>query len=91
MKGLAVRRAKRRVLVAADSKFGMSSFCRFAEISDFEALVTGTELAPAEAGRFEALGPPLFVPDGCFEVTRHAGRGCFKVRTRGNCHGFLYW
>ncbi|MFC9997145.1 DeoR/GlpR family DNA-binding transcription regulator [Nocardia sp. NPDC127526] len=59
VKGLAVRRAKRRVLVAADSKFGMSSFCRFAEIADFEALVTGAELAPAEAGRFEALGPTV--------------------------------
>ncbi|WP_067536164.1 DeoR/GlpR family DNA-binding transcription regulator [Nocardia crassostreae] len=59
VKGLAVQRARRRVLVAADSKFGMSSFCRFAEISDFEALVTGAELEPAQARRFEALGPAV--------------------------------
>lgn len=52
----AVKRSRRRVLVAANSKFGISSFCRFADVSDFEAVVTGTELNSAEAKRFEALG-----------------------------------
>ncbi len=59
VKGLAVERSNRRILVAADSKFGMSSFCRFAEISDFEALVTGEELPPVTAQNFEALGPAV--------------------------------
>lgn len=52
-----VRRSKRRVLVGAHTKFGVSSFCRFAEPGDFEAVVTGTELPAAEALRFEAMGP----------------------------------
>ncbi len=59
VKQTAVKVASRRVLVAAHSKFGMTSFCRFAEVSDFEAIVTGTELSSAEARRFEALGPDV--------------------------------
>jgi DeoR family fructose operon transcriptional repressor len=57
VKHAAVTRSRRCVLLAAHSKFGIDSFCRFAEVSDFEAIVTGTELPVAEAQRFEALGP----------------------------------
>lgn len=57
VKQTAVRVASRRVLVAAHSKFGQSSFCRFAEVSDFQTIVTGTEFPAAEAHRYEALGP----------------------------------
>lgn len=53
----AICRSRRSVLVAAHSKFGMESFCRFAEVSDFDTIVTGTELDPAEAAAYEALGP----------------------------------
>lgn len=59
VKQTAVSVATRRILVAADSKFGETSFCRFAEVSDFETIVTGTELPGAEAARYEALGPSL--------------------------------
>lgn len=59
VKQTAVSVATRRILVAADSKFGETSFCRFAEVSDFEAIVTGTELPAAEAARYEALGPSM--------------------------------
>jgi DeoR/GlpR family transcriptional regulator of sugar metabolism len=59
VKQTAVSVATRRILVAADSKFGETSFCRFAEVSDFETIVTGTELPAAEAARYEALGPSL--------------------------------
>lgn len=47
VKQTAVSVATRRILVAADSKFGETSFCRFAEVSDFETIVTGTELPAA--------------------------------------------
>lgn len=57
VKSTAVRVARRPILVAAHSKFGESSFCRFAEVSDFEAIVSGTELSPLEARRYEAGGP----------------------------------
>lgn len=53
----AVKRARRRVLVAAHTKFGITGFCRFAEVADFEAIVTGTELSATDAQRYEALGP----------------------------------
>lgn len=59
VKQTAVRVARRRILVAAHSKFGAASFCRFAQVSDFEAIVTGSELSAADARRYEALGPTV--------------------------------
>jgi DeoR/GlpR family transcriptional regulator of sugar metabolism len=59
VKHTAVKVARRRVLVAAHTKFGASSFCRFADVSDFESIVTGTELSLADARRYEALGPSV--------------------------------
>jgi DeoR/GlpR family transcriptional regulator of sugar metabolism len=55
----AVRRSRRSVLLAAHSKFGIDSFCRFAEVADFEAIVTGTELSREEAQQYHALGPAV--------------------------------
>lgn len=55
----AVLRSERRVLLAADSKFGITNFCRFADVADFETIVTGTELSEAAARRYEALGPQV--------------------------------
>lgn len=59
VKATAVRVSRRAVLVAAHSKFGESSFCRFARPSDFEAIVTGSELGPEQARRYELLGPAV--------------------------------
>ena len=59
VKQTALRVARRRILVAAHSKFGADSFCRFAEVADFETIVTGSELSAAEAQRYEALGPAV--------------------------------
>ncbi|PVG83547.1 transcriptional regulator [Nocardioides gansuensis] len=59
VKQQAIKRSRRSVLVAAHSKFGSSSFCRFAEVADFETIVTGTELPVAEAQEMQALGPSV--------------------------------
>ncbi len=59
VKSTAVTVSRRSVLVAAHSKFGLSNFCRFADVSDFEVIVTGTELGFAEATTYEALGPTV--------------------------------
>ena len=59
VKHTAVKVARRRILVAAHSKFRANSFCRFAELSDFEAIVTGSELGTAGARSYEALGPSV--------------------------------
>jgi len=39
------------------SKFGASSFCRFAQVGDFEAIVTDAGLSSSEAHRYSLLGP----------------------------------
>ena len=41
------------------TKFGAVSFCRFADVADFEAIVTDTGLPSAEAHRYSLLGPQV--------------------------------
>ena len=59
VKAEVVARSRRRVFVGLHTKFGVSSFCRFADISDFEVLVTDSGLNATEARRFSAVGPPV--------------------------------
>jgi DeoR family transcriptional regulator, fructose operon transcriptional repressor len=59
VKSQVMARARRKVFVGLHSKFGVSSFCRFADVSDFEALVTDTGLSTAEALRYSVLGPQV--------------------------------
>lgn len=57
LKNVVVTRARRRICVGVHNKFGVSSFSRFADIVDFEALVTDTGLSTVQAARYAALGP----------------------------------
>jgi DeoR/GlpR family transcriptional regulator of sugar metabolism len=57
VKAKALEVSRRRVFMGHHSKFGASSFCRFAEVGDFETIVTDTELSTAEAHRYALLGP----------------------------------
>lgn len=57
VKAQVVASARRRIFVGVHSKFGVSSFCRFADLPDFEALVTDTGVSAAEAHRYSAMGP----------------------------------
>jgi DeoR family transcriptional regulator, fructose operon transcriptional repressor len=59
VKSAAVRVARRRIFIGAHVKFSAVSFARFAEVSDFEALITDTGLAPSEAQRYTQLGPTV--------------------------------
>jgi DeoR family transcriptional regulator, fructose operon transcriptional repressor len=59
VKSEVVARARRRVFVGLHTKFGVASFCRFADITDFEVLITDTGLSPSEARRFSVLGPQV--------------------------------
>jgi DeoR family transcriptional regulator, fructose operon transcriptional repressor len=59
VKSRVMTRARRKVFVGLHSKFGVSTFCRFADVSDFEALVTDTGLSVNEAHRYSALGPQV--------------------------------
>ena len=57
VKAKALEVSRRRIFLGHHSKFGASSFCRFAEVGDFEAIVTSTGLTAAEAHRYALLGP----------------------------------
>jgi DeoR/GlpR family transcriptional regulator of sugar metabolism len=57
VKSQVIRVARRRVFAGIHTKFGVSSFCRFADISDLEAIVTDTALPASEAHRYSLLGP----------------------------------
>jgi len=57
VKAQVVASARRRIFVGVHSKFGVSSFCRFADLPDFEALVTDTGVSAADAHRYSVMGP----------------------------------
>lgn len=57
VKSAAIQASRRRVLASVHTKFAAVSFCRFAEVADFEAIVTNTALPLAEAQRYSLLGP----------------------------------
>jgi DeoR family transcriptional regulator, fructose operon transcriptional repressor len=57
VKSVAIRASRRRIFVGAHNKFRMSSFCKFAELEDFELLITDVRLSAAEAQRFSVRGP----------------------------------
>jgi DeoR family fructose operon transcriptional repressor len=59
VKARAMRAARRRVFVGLHTKFGASSFCRFAEVADLATIITDTRLAAAEAHRYSLLGPQV--------------------------------
>ncbi|MGW3097495.1 DeoR/GlpR family DNA-binding transcription regulator [Streptomyces sp. NPDC001102] len=59
LKAEVMRVAKRRVFSGVHTKFGAVSFCRFAQVTDFEAIVTDTGLHSSEARRYAMLGPQV--------------------------------
>src|SRR5256886_134140 len=59
VKSQVIRAARRRVFCGVHTKFGVSSFCRFADIGDFETIITDTALPAIEAHRYSLLGPQV--------------------------------
>ncbi|MBA0052192.1 DeoR/GlpR transcriptional regulator [Streptomyces sp. AJS327] len=59
VKAQAIRASRRRVFTGLHTKFGAVSFCRFAEVGDFEAVVTTTGLPASEAQRYSLRGPQV--------------------------------
>lgn len=57
VKTRAMRAARRKIFVGAHTKFGVATFHKFADIADFEALVTDSALSSSEAHRYTLLGP----------------------------------
>jgi DeoR/GlpR family transcriptional regulator of sugar metabolism len=56
VKATAVAAARRSVLVADSTKFGVDSFCRFAGVRDLEAIVTDPGLDVGSAAAYAACG-----------------------------------
>lgn len=59
LKAEVMRVAQRRVFSGVHTKFGAVSFCRFAQVTDFETVVTDTGLHSSEARRYALLGPQV--------------------------------
>jgi DeoR/GlpR family transcriptional regulator of sugar metabolism len=59
VKHTVVEVSRRRVFVGAHIKFGVTSFCHFADIADFETIITDSSLSIHEAHRYAALGPQV--------------------------------
>ena len=51
--------SRRRAMVGVHTKFGFNSFCKFADVADFEVLVTDDGLSVRVAHRYAALGPEV--------------------------------
>lgn len=56
VKAAAIKVSRRRIFVGAHHKFETSTFARFAELHDFERMITGHELTPSVAAQFAAAG-----------------------------------
>lgn len=59
VKSQAVRVSRRRVFAGVHTKFGAVSFCRFADVGDFETVVTSNRLPAPEAHRYHLQGPHI--------------------------------
>lgn len=59
VKAQAIRSSRRRVLVGVNSKFGISSFCRFGDLKDIETIVTDDGMSVADARRYAKRGPQV--------------------------------
>jgi len=57
VKAQVIRASRRRVFAGVHTKFGASSFCRFAEVVELETIITDTGLSSTEAHRYSLLGP----------------------------------
>ena len=59
VKAAAIRSSRRRLLVGAHHKFGISSFCRFGDLRDIETVIVDDGLPMAQARRYAELGPQV--------------------------------
>jgi DeoR/GlpR family transcriptional regulator of sugar metabolism len=59
VKKTAVRVARRRVFIGVSTKFAVTSFCRFADVADFNLIISDRKLSSSEATRYSALGPAV--------------------------------
>jgi DeoR family fructose operon transcriptional repressor len=59
VKEAAIQRSARRIFIGAHHKFGISTFVTFAQVGDFELIITGQELSATLANRIIGTGANL--------------------------------
>ncbi|MDT0266405.1 DeoR/GlpR family DNA-binding transcription regulator [Streptomyces sp. DSM 44915] len=59
IKRRALAASRRRVFAGIHTKFGAASFCRFADVSDLDTIVTSLRLPASEAQRYVLKGPQV--------------------------------
>ena len=59
VKAKAIQSSRRRVFCGVHTKFGASSFCRFAEVKDLDVIVTDVGLTVSTARRYSMAGPQV--------------------------------
>jgi DeoR family fructose operon transcriptional repressor len=59
VKAQVVRVSRRRIFTGVHTKFGAVTFCRFAEVTDLETIITDTTLPATEGHRYSLLGPQV--------------------------------
>lgn len=59
VKAQAMRASRRTVFAGVHTKFGATSFCRFAGVGDLDCVVTSTQLSASEAHRYSLQGPQV--------------------------------
>ncbi len=57
VKAKVLSHSRRKIFIGVHTKFGQDSFSKFADVSDFQALVTDRGLTSHQAGRYAELGP----------------------------------
>jgi DeoR family transcriptional regulator, fructose operon transcriptional repressor len=59
VKASVVRTARRRIFIGTCEKFGTVSFCRFAQVSEFNLIVTDSRFPASVARQYSAVGPAV--------------------------------
>jgi DeoR/GlpR family transcriptional regulator of sugar metabolism len=59
VKAAAMRASRRKIFVGAHNKFGAATFSKFAEVRDFDLLITDSGLSRRLAYDFAATGPEV--------------------------------
>ena len=59
LKRVAMDAARQRVFLGDHSKFGLSSFCRYADVQEFNAVITDSGLPNTVAAPYKAAGTRL--------------------------------
>lgn len=59
LKRVAMDAARQRLFVGDHTKFGISSFCRYADVKEFNAVITDSGLPTTIAARYKAAGTRL--------------------------------